>query len=222
MRYPECAVTLSLGERSFESYRILKEAGADRYLLRHETAGSAHYGKLHPSDMSFENRLECLKNLKALGFQTGCGFMVGSPFQTLEDIVNDLRFIKDFEPHMVGIGPFIPHKDMPFKDFPCGDVDLTLYLLGIIRLLLPPVLLPATTALASLAENGRERGFLAGANVIMPNLSPPEERSKYSLYNNKAYTGLEDANELLELKNAVRKTGYEISPERDDYKGKVF
>ncbi len=221
-RYPECAVTLSLGERSFESYRILKEAGADRYLLRHETANAAHYEKLHPSDMSFTNRLECLKNLKALGFQTGCGFMVGSPFQTLEDIVNDLRFIKNFEPHMVGIGPFIPHKDTPFKDFSPGDVDLTLYILAIIRLLLPPVLLPATTALASLAENGRERGFLAGANVIMPNLSPPEERSKYSLYNNKAYTGLEDANELEELKNAIKKTGYEISSERGDYKGKVF
>ncbi len=221
-RYPECAVTLSLGERSFESYRILKDAGADRYLLRHETANPIHYGKLHPSDMSFANRLECLNNLKSLGFQTGCGFMVGSPFQTLEDIVKDLRFIKDFEPHMVGIGPFIPHKDTPFADFPCGEVDLTVYILAIIRLLLPPVLLPATTALASLSENGREKGFLAGANVIMPNLSPPAERSKYSLYNNKAYTGLEDADGLYELKRAVRKTGYEISLERGDYKGKVF
>lgn len=220
--YPDCAVTLSLGERSYESYRLLRDAGADRYLLRHETANPEHYRRLHPDEMSFDNRIECLKNLKALGFQTGCGIMVGSPSQTISDIANDLRFMKEFEPHMVGIGPFIPHKDTPFSDYPHGDAKLTIYILAIIRLLLPRVLLPATTALISLSENAREKAFLAGANVIMPNLSPPAERGKYSLYNNKAYTGLEDAFGLEALKKSVEQSGYEISTERGDYKGKVI
>ena len=208
--YPDTAVTLSLGERSEESYRILKEAGADRYLLRHETANPLHYSKLHPEEMSFDNRITSLHILKKLGYQVGCGFMVGSPYQEKEDIVKDLRFIKEFVPHMVGIGPFIPHKDTPFGNFSAGDKELTLYLLGIIRLLLPEVLLPATTALASLSGDGRKKGLLAGANVIMPNLSPEKEREKYSLYNNKACTGCEDANELELLKESVRDTGYEI------------
>lgn len=219
---PDCAVTLSMGERSYESYRLLKEAGADRYLLRHETANPEHYRRLHPHEMSFDNRINCLKNLKALGFQTGCGIMVGSPFQTIDDIINDLRFMKEFKPHMVGIGPFIPHKDTPFYNCPPGDVGLTVYILAIIRLLLPNVLLPATTAVVSLSERGREKAFLAGANVIMPNLSPSAERGKYSLYNNKAYTGLEDAFGLEALKKAVKQSGYEISLERGDYREKVI
>ncbi len=215
-RFFDCAVTLSLGERTKESYKALKKAGADRYLLRHETATPSHYEKLHPKDMSFDNRINSLYNLKETGFQTGCGFMVGSPFQTTEDIVRDLRFIKNFEPHMVGIGPFIPHKDTPFKNYESGSTELTVYLLSIIRLMLPKALLPATTALASLAGDGRKKGILAGANVIMPNLSPETERGKYSLYNNKAHTGLEDAKELEALKKSINEIGYEISLSRGD------
>ena len=171
-KYSDCAITLSLGERSFESYRLLKEAGADRYLLRHETATKAHYEKLHPKEMSFENRLDCLKNLKSLGYQIGAGFMVGSPYQTEENLVNELLFLKELRPHMVGIGPFISHKDTPFKDKPSGTVNLTLFMLGLIRLTLPKVLLPATTALGTIDPLGREKGIKAGANVLMPNLSP--------------------------------------------------
>jgi len=217
-RYPDSAVTLSLGERSKESYLRLKAAGADRYLLRQETATKDHYERLHPKEMSFETRMECLKALKEAGFQTGCGFLVGSPFQTYENIVRDLRFLKEFQPHMIGIGPFIPHKDTPFGSCPPGDADLTVYLLGILRLMLPPVLLPATTALASLSGDGRARGILAGANVIMPNLSPETEREKYSLYNNKAYTGCEDAYELEKLRKSMEAIGYEIALERGDSK----
>ena len=149
-KYPDCAITLSLGERSFESYKLLKEAGADRYLLRHETANKSHYEKLHSKEMSYENRIQCLKNLKELGYQVGCGFMVGSPYQTEENLVEELLFLKEMNPQMVGIGPFITHKDTPFKNEKSGSVDLTLFLLGLIRLLLPNVLLPATTALGTL------------------------------------------------------------------------
>ncbi len=215
-QFPDCAVTLSLGERSRGSYEALKKAGADRYLLRHETASSLHYSKLHPQNLSFENRMECLKNLKELGFQTGCGFMVGSPYQTLENIAEDLKFIEEFSPEMCGIGPFIPHKNTPFKDFKAGSADLTCYLLSIVRLIKPNILLPATTALGTAEADGRERGILSGANVIMPNLSPQENRKKYELYNNKISTGAESAEELELLKEKMRAIGSEISIERGD------
>lgn len=215
-RYPDCAVTLSLGERSKESYQRLFDAGADRYLLRHETADKEHYGKLHPQDLSFDNRMECLHNLREIGFQTGCGFMVGSPYQTVECLAKDLKFIEEFQPDMCGIGPFIPHSATPFRNMPAGSVDLTCYLLSIIRLIKPNILLPATTALGSLEKGGREKGILAGANVIMPNLSPLSERKKYELYNNKLSSGNESAQEIKNLSNSMEKIGYRIVTERGD------
>ena len=215
-RYPDCAVTLSLGERSKESYQRLFDAGADRYLLRHETADKEHYGKLHPQDLSFDNRMECLHNLREIGFQTGCGFMVGSPYQTVECLAKDLKFIEEFQPDMCGIGPFIPHSATPFRNMPAGSVDLSCYLLSIIRLIKPNILLPATTALGSLEKGGREKGILAGANVIMPNLSPLSERKKYELYNNKLSSGNESAQEIKNLSNSMEKIGYRIVTERGD------
>ncbi|MBQ2973995.1 MAG: [Clostridia bacterium] len=209
-KYPDCAVTLSLGERSFESYEKLRKAGADRYLLRHETADKEHYEKLHPSDLSFDNRMECLKNLKKLGFQTGCGFMVGSPYQTNKTIAKDLKFIEEFKPEMCGIGPFIPHKDTIFKDYPTGSVELTCYLLSIIRLISPDILLPATTALGSIDPIGREKGILAGANIVMPNLSPEDAKKKYTLYNNKLSSGAEAAANKRMLEEKMKAIGYKI------------
>lgn len=201
--HPDCAVTLSMGERSRESYQKLREAGADRYLLRHETANRAHYEKLHPAEMSFENRMRCLRGLKELGYQVGCGFMVGSPGQTSETLAEDLKFIEDFKPDMCGVGPFVPHKDTPFRDHPAGTLEQTCYLLSIIRLIHPPVLLPATTALGTIHPEGRELGILAGANVVMPNLSPENVRGKYELYNNKLNTGAEAAQGLAALKERM-------------------
>lgn len=215
-RYLDCAVTLSLGERNKESYQRLFDAGADRYLLRHETADKEHYGRLHPQDLSFDNRMECLRNLREIGFQTGCGFMVGSPYQTVECLAKDLKFIEEFQPDMCGIGPFIPHSATPFRNMPAGSVDLTCYLLSIIRLIKPNILLPATTALGSLEKGGREKGILAGANVIMPNLSPLSERKKYELYNNKLSSGNESAQEIKKLSNSMKKIGYRIVTERGD------
>ncbi len=215
---PGCAVTLSLGERSYESYRLLREAGADRYLLRHETATPAHYAALHPKEMSFENRMRCLEDLKALGYQVGCGFMVGSPGQTAEHLARDLAFIRDFRPHMCGIGPFIPQKDTPFALETGGTVELTCYLLSIIRLLHPTVLLPATTALGSIHPTGREMGLLAGANVVMPNLSPPAVRKKYAIYDNKLSDGAESARNLTELKEKISAVGYQVVTCRGDQK----
>ena len=217
-KYPQCAVTLSLGERSKESYQRLFDAGADRYLLRHETADSCHYSKLHPENLTLENRMDCLKNLREIGFQAGCGFMVGSPYQTSEHLAKDLKFIETFKPDMCGIGPFIPHKDTPFKDFSAGSASLTCYLLSIVRLIHPSVLLPATTALGTLKENGREKGILAGANVVMPNLSPESTRAKYELYNNKLSTGAESANGLEALRKNLKAIGYEIVESRGDVK----
>lgn len=214
--HPDCAVTLSLGERSFESYKKLRLAGADRYLLRHETADSEHYAKLHPKEMSFETRMTCLKNLKSLGFQTGCGFMVGSPYQTIRMIAKDLKFIEEFKPDMCGIGPFVPHKDTPFGNEKGGAAELTCYLLSIIRLIHPPVLLPSTTALGTIDENGREKGILAGANVVMPNLSPSSVRKKYELYNNKLSDGDESAQSKENLAKRIEKIGYEIVTDRGD------
>ena len=191
--HPDCAVTLSLGERSRGSYARLREAGADRYLLRHETADEAHYRLLHPPEMSFEHRMACLRTLRALGYQVGCGFMVGSPGQNSRMIARDLCFIADFRPEMCGIGPFIPHRNTPFRDEAPGTLELTLFLLSVIRLILPEVLLPATTALGTIHPRGRELGILAGANVVMPNLSPVVVRKKYELYDNKICTGEESA-----------------------------
>lgn len=214
--YPQCALTLSIGERSFESYQRLREAGADRYLLRHETANEAHYRQLHPKDMSLSRRKQCLRELKSLGFQTGAGFMVGSPGQTYEELGEDLIFLKELKPEMVGIGPFIPHHDTRFVNEAAGSVELTLKLLSVIRILLPTVLLPATTALGTLADDGRERGLLAGANVVMPNLSPKRNRKQYSLYDNKLCEGEEAMEGLNGLAQRVEAIGYHLSMERGD------
>ncbi|MBR2472805.1 MAG: [Clostridia bacterium] len=213
---PDCAVTLSLGERSKDSYQRLFDAGADRYLLRHETADSGHYGKLHPSELSLENRMNCLRALREIGYQVGCGFMVGSPYQTNEHIAKDLKFIEEFQPDMCGIGPFIPHKDTPFAEFSAGTAEFTCYLLSIVRLICPEVLLPATTALGSIKEGGREEGSQAGANVVMPNLSPKSVREKYMLYNNKLSSGDEAAEAVRELDKKIRSVGYEIVTDRGD------
>ena len=216
--FPDAAVTLSLGERSRESYQRLFDAGADRYLLRHETADPDHYRLLHPEDQSFENRMRCLRDLHEIGYQTGCGFMVGSPGQTLRNIAKDLKFIEEFSPEMCGIGPFIPHKDTAFRDYPPGSADLTCYLLSIIRIMKPNVLLPATTALGSIDPFGREKGILSGANVVMPNLSPEEVRSKYMLYNNKLASGPEAAQNLMELKKRMESIGYQVVVDRGDFR----
>ena len=216
MLYPDCAVTLSLGERSRESYQALFDAGADRYLLRHETADKAHYESLHPPGMSFDSRMKCLRDLKEIGYQTGCGFMVGSPDQTSLHLAKDLKFIEDFSPEMCGIGPFIPHRDTPFAHEKAGSAELTCFLLSVIRLIKPNILLPATTALGTVENDGREKGILAGANVIMPNLSPPDAREKYSLYDGKLYTGAESAQNIKELENKMSEIGYEISISKGD------
>ena len=217
-KFPDCAVTLSLGERSRESYKSLFDAGADRYLLRHETADKAHYEKLHPKDMSFDNRIKCLYDLKETGFQVGAGFMVGSPFQTYENLIADLRFLQKFKPDMVGIGPFISHCQTPFAKYKNGDAFVTLRLLSIIRLMLPNVLLPSTTALSTIHPEGRILGLKAGANVVMPNLSPKNVRSLYSLYDGKAAFGAESAYELEKLQNIVSKVGYSVCVDRGDVK----
>ena len=216
--YPDCAITLSLGERSYESYKRLWDAGADRYLLRHETADKDHYQRLHPKELSLENRMECLKNLKDIGYQVGCGFMVGSPYQTTENLAKDLKFIEEFSPHMCGIGPFIRHKDTPFKDEKDGSVELTLFLLSLIRLIKPTILLPATTALGTLLSDGREKGILAGANVVMPNLSPLSVRKKYMLYDGKIATGQESAQCVDDLKDRMKEIGYNVVTARGDAK----
>lgn len=214
--YPDCAITLSIGEKTKESYARFKEAGADRYLLRHETADEAHYGYLHPEQMSLENRKQCLRNLKELGYQTGAGFMVGAPGQTLECLAEDLIFLKELEPEMVGIGPFIPHHDTKFAEEPAGSVEMTLFLLSILRIILPKCLLPATTALGTADPKGREKGLLAGANVVMPNLSPVKDRKKYELYDNKICTGDEAAECRVCLKNRVKSVGFELVEDRGD------
>lgn len=215
-QFPDCALTLSLGEKSYESYRRFREAGADRYLLRHETADETLYRSLHPSSMSLKARKQCLFDLKELGYQVGAGFMVGAPGQTLEYLAEDLVFLKDLNPHMVGIGPFVPHHDTKFAEEPAGSVDLTLFLLSVIRILLPQVLLPATTALGTLDPRGREKGFQAGANVVMPNLSPVKNRKQYELYDNKICTGEEAAECRGCLTRRVESVGYEIVTDRGD------
>lgn len=216
--YPDCAVTLSLGERSYESYQRLYEAGADRYLLRHETANEHHYSKLHPPELSGADRKQCLKNLKEIGYQTGTGFMVGSPFQTTRNLTEDMLFIKELDPQMVGIGPFIPHHGTVFADASAGSVELTLYMTALLRLMLPSALLPATTALGTADPLGREKGIQAGANVVMPNLSPTSVRKKYELYDNKICTGDEAAECRSCLQRRMESIGYELAVDRGDFR----
>lgn len=214
--YPDCAVTLSIGEKSYDSYKRFFDAGADRYLLRHETYNAAHYGLLHPQELSALNRQKCLYDLRKIGYQVGTGFMVGSPYQTAEHLAEDMLFLKELNPQMVGIGPFIPHHDTPFRDLPAGTLDLTLFMLGLIRLMLPKVLLPATTALGTIAPDGRERGILAGANVVMPNLSPADVRKNYLLYDNKICTDSEAAEGKQQLEAQLHAIGYETAVSRGD------
>ena len=209
-RYPDCAVTLSIGEKPRESYQAFFDAGADRYLLRHETADPEHYGKLHPEAMSLENRKICLFDLKEIGYQVGSGFMVGSPYQTTENLISDLRFLQKLQPDMIGIGPYITHADTPFAEFKSGDVMLTLRLVSILRLMFPYALIPSTTALGTIHPQGRELGLKAGANVVMPNLSPVSVRKLYSLYENKICTGEEAAQCRGCLERRVESAGYKI------------
>ena len=216
-RHPDCAVTLSLGEREKESYQRFFDAGADRYLLRHETADAVHYAKLHPAQMSWEHRMGCLQALREIGYQVGCGMMIGSPFQTQECLLKDLRFLQEFHPEMVGMGPFIPHQDTPFHDRPAGTLTDTLRLLSIVRLMLPDVLLPATTALGTIHPMGREQGIMAGANVVMPNLSPTDVRGKYLLYDNKICTGDEAAECVRCLQRRMEGIGYRVVESRGDH-----
>lgn len=218
-KYPDCAITLSVGEREKETYKKYYDAGADRFLLRHETANECHYAKLHPENLTLKNRMNCLNDLKEIGFQTGCGMMIGSPFQTNENLAEDMIFLSEFKPHMVGMGPFISHKDTPFAKEENGSSEKTVLMLALTRILLPEVLLPATTALGTIDDFGREKAVLAGANVVMPNLSPLSERKKYMLYDNKISTGDEAAESLNSLKERMKKIGYEINAERGDYKG---
>ena len=216
VNYEDCAITLSLGERSRESYRRLFEAGADRYLLRHETADEAHYASLHPPELSAAHRKQCLWDLKEIGYQTGTGFMVGSPGQTAAHLARDMMFIRELEPHMVGIGPFVPHHDTPFAKEMGGSVELTLFMIGLLRLMLPKLLLPATTALGTIDPQGREKGILAGANVVMPNLSPTSVRKKYELYDNKICTGDEAAECRACLSRRMENIGYKLVIDRGD------
>lgn len=215
--HPDCAITLSIGERDRNSYKKLFEAGANRYLLRHETADKAHYESLHPKEMSYENRMRCLRDLHEIGYQVGCGMMIGSPGQKIEHLIEDLRFMQDFKPEMVGIGPFIPHHDTEYADRSAGSVGMTLKLLSVIRLILPDVLLPATTALGTVDPTGREKGILAGANVIMPNLSPGNVRGKYLLYDNKICTGDEAAECIRCMTARVSGVGYTVVRSRGDH-----
>jgi biotin synthase len=217
--HPDCAVTLSVGEKDRETYQEWFDAGADRYLLRHETANPQLYASLHPHELSLQNRMRCLQDLKEIGYQTGCGFMVGSPGQTPEMILEDLRFIQDFQPQMVGIGPFIPHKDTVYCQENPGSAALTLRLLAILRLMLPRVLLPATTALGTVMGDGRQQGMRYGCNVVMPNLSPADVRKKYALYDNKISAGEEAAESVALLKKSMEAIGYQVVTDRGDWKG---
>lgn len=218
--YPDCAITLSIGEREHKSYLRMYLAGANRFLLRHETADEEHYGKLHPAELSWKHRMGCLWDLKQIGYQTGCGMMIGAPYQTVGCLAEDMIFMEQFQPEMIGMGPFIPHHDTPFRAFPAGGVELTLMLLSLCRIMLPEVLLPATTALGTASGDGRKLGVLAGANVIMPNLSPLSVRKNYMLYDHKAITGEDAAETLNILRNHMREIGYEMVVSRGDFPGK--
>ena len=215
--YPDCALTMSVGEKSRESYLKYYQAGADRYLLRHETSNEEHYQMLHPKELSLHNRKKCLYALKEIGYQVGAGFMVGSPYQTTEHIVEDLLFLKELSPQMIGIGPFLPHHETPFAEHEKGSLELTLVLISILRLMMPKALIPATTALGTVDPNGRELGILSGANVVMPNLSPTIVRKKYELYDNKICTGDEAAECRFCLEGRMKRIGYELAVDRGDY-----
>ncbi|MBR4184750.1 MAG: [Clostridia bacterium] len=217
-RFPSCAITLSVGEKSRASYQAYFDAGADRYLLRHETADGDHYAKLHPASMSLENRKRCLFDLKEIGYQVGAGMMIGSPYQTTENLLHDLRFLEELGPHMIGIGPYLTHRDTPFRDMPNGSLSMTLRLIAILRLMFPRALIPATTALGTIHPKGREMGLRAGANVIMPNLSPKDVRKKYELYENKICTGEEAAECRVCLDRRVEAAGYRVVCSRGDAK----
>lgn len=217
--YPDCAITLSMGEKPKEVYEAYYKAGADRYLLRHETSNPIHYEKLHPKGMQVETRKKCLQNLKEIGFQVGSGMMIGSPYQRIDNIIEDFYYLQELQPAMIGMGPYLPHEDTPFYEQPAGDLDLTLFVLALLRLQFPTVLLPSTTALASLVENGRELGILAGANVVMPNISPQAMREHYSLYDHKASSGAEAKEGLEDMKKRMQAIGYEVVIDRGDYKG---
>lgn len=215
-RFSDCAITLSIGEKSRESYQAYFDAGAERYLLRHETATEAHYGKLHPAEMSLANRKKCLFDLKEIGYQVGAGFMVDSPFQTTENLVADLRFLQELQPDMIGIGPYITHGETPFAKYPSGSLEKTLRMVSILRLLFPYALIPSTTALGTIHAEGRELGLKAGGNVVMPNLSPVSVRKKYDLYENKICTEEEAAQCRGCLEQRVARAGYRIVTDRGD------
>jgi biotin synthase len=219
-RWPDCAITLSLGEHSRDTYALWRDAGADRYLLRHETHNERLYSLLHPQGMTIGHRLQCLDWLKELGYQVGAGIMVGSPFQSLKSIIEDIQYLIRLKPHMIGIGPFIPQHDTPFSRFPAGSVEMTARLYAILRLAMPQALIPSTTAMASLAPDGRLRGILAGANVVMPNLSPEENREQYSLYDNKTAFGAESAQGIQRLSDELATIGYQIDWSRGDHPDK--
>lgn len=216
--YPDCAITLSVGERSRESYQAYFNAGANRFLLRHETATDDHYSRLHPENLSLQNRKQCLFDLKEIGFQVGSGFMVGSPYQSDDNLVADLRFLQTLQPDMIGIGPFIRHEDTPFATFDSGDLYKTLRLVSILRLMFPYALIPSTTALGTIHPQGREMGLRAGANVVMPNLSPKSVRELYMLYDNKISTDEEAAESVDKLKKKVVSAGYRVVTARGDVK----
>ena len=217
-KYPDCAVTLSLGERTRESYQKLYDAGADRYLLRHETADEHHYSILHPSTLSLQNRMRCLQDLKQIGYQTGCGIMVGSPGQSPETLAKDMLYMQEFDPQMVGIGPFLPHQDTPFREKEAGSVDLTLLVIALCRIMLPYALIPATTALGTAEADGRKMGVLAGCNVVMPNLSPAGVRKKYMLYDNKAGTDITATEGIALLRRQMEEIGYQVIIGRGDFR----
>jgi biotin synthase len=217
-KYPDCAITLSLGEKDYDTYKQYYDAGANRYLLRHESINAEHYASLHPQGMTIQTRSECLFNLKKIGFQTGSGIMVGSPNQTIDNIVEDILFLEELQPQMIGIGPYLPYKDTPFKDKEKGSLELTLIVVAILRLMHPYALIPSTTALATIADDGRDKGILAGANVVMPNLSPIRFRKKYLLYNDKACMDDEAAESLASLQKRLEKIGYTISYDRGDFR----
>jgi biotin synthase len=229
--FPEHAITISIGERPLSDYELFFQAGANRYLLRHETALDSHYAMLHPSSMTLEKRKQCLRTLKEIGYQTGAGFMVGSPFQTPEALLADIRFLEELQPQMAGIGPFIPQKDTPFNTQPSGDPDLCLKMLALTRLILPKALIPATTAMETITPNGREMALSAGANIIMPNLSPVKAKKLYTIYDKK-YTGEKAPGDitlyarcdavndaaltLARLKEKIINSGYEPDMSRGD------
>lgn len=215
-KFPDCAITISFGEWSREAYEHWFQCGAERYLLRHETANEEHYRSLHPEQMSLSNRKQCLYNLREIGYQVGSGFMVGSPGQTVDCLIEDIEFLQDLKPHMIGIGPYISHKDTPFCNEKNGTLEQTLNLLALLRIIFPKVLLPATTSLGTIDPGGREFGLLAGANVVMPNLSPVSVRKKYMLYDNKICTGEESAQCQKCLERRIESTGYEMVVERGD------